>query len=332
MNADGVQIGVGEQPGNERSDDDRWPPAYFVRQVPDERNNKYRDNIAEDRYPQVNVTVKTDSITWLHGISGPEYSSDHRNRVHQRHADNADHVPPTVLERFDDRCPWNMATLLFFDEGRRFRNLAADDVTDADYSEAEKKRNPPTPGVERVVAEIPRERQENRRSEDLPGLDTLQREARIPAAPPEWRVLNDHRTRSGDFSGNCKALDQTKRHQNCRRDPAHLLIRWQKSDGHRRKARPVEARRSRQGVRHQLPSLCWREVEASAERIHGRSPTDRRPEIQGPRLQLDAGRADGDRGDVPAGVRESVSPGRAVRGVPVRGAGTAVLMGESSHA
>ena len=49
-----------------------------------------------------------------------------------------------------------------------------------------------------------RERQENRRGEDLPGLHTLEGEAGVEAAPPKWSMLENHRTGAGYFATTAK--------------------------------------------------------------------------------------------------------------------------------
>ena len=79
-----------------------------------------------------------------------------------------------------------------------------------------------------------RERQEDGGGENLAGLHALQREARVIAAPSERRVLQDHRTRAGDFTRHREALDQTQDDEQRRREHADLVIGRQQADGHRR--------------------------------------------------------------------------------------------------
>ena len=67
------------------------------------------------------------------------------------------------------------------------------------------------------VGHVVRERQEDRRGEDLPGLHALQREAGEEAAPAERRVLEDHRARAGDLAGDREALDQPQDDEQHRR-------------------------------------------------------------------------------------------------------------------
>src|SRR5206468_6220036 len=111
------------------------------------RYNEYRQDIPEHWYPQVHVAVKPDSIAWLHSICGSENRSDHRDYVHQRHADDACHVFPTVFESFEDWRPGNMAQLFFFHKCGRFVDLATDDITDRNHNRAEQERHPPTQEV-----------------------------------------------------------------------------------------------------------------------------------------------------------------------------------------
>ena len=61
-----------------------------------------------------------------------------------------------------------------------------------------------------AVRQVVGERQEYGGGKDLPGLHALQREAGVITAPPERRVLQDHRAGAGDFSGDRKALNEAQ--------------------------------------------------------------------------------------------------------------------------
>ena len=78
-------------------------------------------------------------------------------------------------------------------------------------------------------------------AKDLPGLHALQAEAGEKAAPAERRMLENHRTRAGDFAGNRKALDQTQDDQQRRGEQADLLVGRQQADRHRREAHEEHA-------------------------------------------------------------------------------------------
>ena len=78
-----------------------------------------------------------------------------------------------------------------------------------------------------------RERQKDRRSENLPGLHALEGKAGEKAPPAEGSVLENHRAGAGDLAGNREALDQTQQDEKRRGEPADLLVRRQEPDGHR---------------------------------------------------------------------------------------------------
>ena len=124
--------------------------------------------------------------------------------------------------------------LALFGESGRLRDLAANDVTCDDDEGAEEKRNPPAPGHEFRLGQEMRERQEDRRGEDLAGLHALEAKAGVVAAPAERSVLENHRTCAGNLPGNREALDQTKDDEKQRRQQADLLVGRQERHGHRR--------------------------------------------------------------------------------------------------
>ena len=177
----------------------------------------------------------------MDGIGGAEDGGDDRNDVHQRHADHPEHVSPAQLERLNDGGSRNVPVLVFLGEGRCFIDFAADDVAGDDDEEAEQERYPPAPAVECFGWHVGCERQEDRRCKDLAGLNPLESKAGIESAPPERGMLEDHRTGSGDFSGNRKALDQAQDNEKHRRQHADLLICRQEADEHRRDAHQEHA-------------------------------------------------------------------------------------------
>ena len=75
------------------------------------------------------------------------------------------------------------------------------------------------------VGHVVRERQEDRRGQDLPGLHALQREAGEEAAPAERRVLENHRAGAGDLAGHREALDEAQHDEQHRGEQADLLRR-----------------------------------------------------------------------------------------------------------
>ena len=60
-------------------------------------NDDHRQDVAQDRDPQVDVLVKADPVARLHRVGRAEYRGDHRDDIHQRHADDPEHVAPAVL-------------------------------------------------------------------------------------------------------------------------------------------------------------------------------------------------------------------------------------------
>ena len=146
-----------------------------------------------------------------------------------------------VCEGLDDRRLRDLAVLALFGEGGRLLDLAANDVAGDDDDEAEQEGNAPAPGVERLRGHVVRERQEDRRGEDLPGLHALQGEAGEEAAPAERRVLEDHRAGAGDLAGDREALDQPQDDEQHRGEHADLLVGRQQPDGHRREAHQEHA-------------------------------------------------------------------------------------------
>src|SRR5262249_10532571 len=105
--------------------------------------------------------------------------------------------------------------------------------------------------IECVAAQITSQRQKDCRSQDLSCLNSLQCKTRIPAAPPEGGVLEDHRTGPGDLSGNRKSLDQTKGDEKRRRKPADLPVSRQQTDSHCRE--PHEKHTEQENV---LATVC----------------------------------------------------------------------------
>ena len=120
----------------------------------------------------------------------------------------------------------------FFGEGRRFLDLAANDVAGDDDDEAGEERDAPAPRVERVRRHVGGERQEDRGGHDLSGLNALQAEAGEEAAAAERRVLEDHRTRAGDLAGDGEALNEPQDDEKHRRQQADLLVGRQQPDRH----------------------------------------------------------------------------------------------------
>ena len=152
--------------------------------------------------------MKSDAVGRLNRVGRAEYRRDHRDDVHQGHADDAQHVRPTGRDGLDDWRLRHLAVLALFIERGCLVNLLADDVAGNDDYEAEKERDAPAPGIERLVGHIGGKRQEDRRGHDLAGLHALQGEAGEEAAPAERSVLEDHRTGAGDFAGHREALYQ----------------------------------------------------------------------------------------------------------------------------
>jgi hypothetical protein len=142
--------------------------------------------------PQVDIFFEADSVCRLDRIRRAEYGSDHRYDVHERHADDTDHVPPAQLEGLDDRRSWNVALFILFGKGWGLVDFTADDIAGDDDKEAEQEWYAPTPAIERLGRHVSCQRQENRRCKNLPSLHTLQRKARIKSASAEWSMLQDH--------------------------------------------------------------------------------------------------------------------------------------------
>src|SRR5712672_3800343 len=233
MDADRVEVAEREQPRTERTDDDRRPAADLVRQVADIGNDEHRQDIDQNRHPKVNVFWEADAIRSLDRVGCTEYRGDHRDVIHQGHADDPQHVPPAKLESLDNWRLWNLAVHTLFGECRSLVDVAANDVARNDDDEAEQEGNSPAPGVERFLRHVMRERQENRRGKDLPGLHALEGEARVEAAPPKRSMLENHRTGAGYFAGDSEALYEPQYHEKHWSEHADLLICRQKPDGHR---------------------------------------------------------------------------------------------------
>ena len=227
---DGVEVAEGEQARAERADDHRRPAADPVAEVADDRDHDDREDVAEHRDPEEHVLVEADAVGRLHRIGGAEHGGDHRDRVHQRHADDADHVAPAGAERLDHRRARHGVVAVLLLEGRRLVDLAADDPAGDDDEEAEQERDAPAPGREGRVGHEMRQRQEDRGGEDLPGLHALQREAREEPAPSEGRMLEDHRARARNLAGDGEALDQAQDDEQRRREQADLAIGRQQAD------------------------------------------------------------------------------------------------------
>ena len=64
---------------------------------------QHRDDVADDRNPQIDALVEADAVRRLHRVGGAEDRRDDRDDVHQRHADDAQHVGAVIGERLDDR-------------------------------------------------------------------------------------------------------------------------------------------------------------------------------------------------------------------------------------
>src|SRR5712672_4167935 len=116
MDADRVEVAEREQPRTERTDNDRRPAADFVRQVADIGNDEHRQDVTDDRNPQIDVRRETDAIRSLDRVGCTEYRGDHRDVIHQGHADDPQHVPPAKLESLDNWRLWNLAVLTLFGE------------------------------------------------------------------------------------------------------------------------------------------------------------------------------------------------------------------------
>ena len=128
------------------------------------------------------------------------------------------HVSPAAPYGLDDRRPGALAKLVFFCEGGSFVDPAANNVACDDDEQAEEERDPPTPGIERLLRHVGGEWQKDRRGDDLGGLHALQREARIEAASAKRRMLENHRARAGDLTSNREALDEPKKNEKQRRE------------------------------------------------------------------------------------------------------------------
>ena len=148
---------------------------------------------------------------------------------------------PAFLNGLDDRRLRKLVVLALFGKSGRLVHFAANDVARDDDHDAREEGDPPAPRIERLRIHVVRERQEYRRGEDLPGLHALQREACEKAAPAERSVLENHRARAGNLPGHGEALDQPEENQKQRRPPAHLRVRRQQPDAHRRNAHEEHA-------------------------------------------------------------------------------------------
>jgi hypothetical protein len=113
---------------------------------------------AQDGDPQEGVLRQPYAVGWLHRIDGAKHGDDHRNHVGQGHTDHSKHVRPAQPERIDDWRFRNIPVRIFFDERGRLVYLAADDVADDDYDEAEQEGDSPAPGDEAVSRHVERER------------------------------------------------------------------------------------------------------------------------------------------------------------------------------
>ena len=160
--------------------------------LPTNRDYEHGQHVAEDGNPQVDIFLEADAVCRLDRISGAEYGGDHRDDVHERHADDPEHVPPAVLDGLDNRRSRNLALFVFLGKGRRLVNFTTDDVAGDDDKEAEQEGYPPTPAIERLVRHVGCQWQENCRRKNLPGLYALQRKARIKSAPAKWSMFQDH--------------------------------------------------------------------------------------------------------------------------------------------
>ena len=130
---------------------------------------------------------------------------------------------------------------LLLGEGRRLLDLAADDIAGDEDEHAEQEGHAPSPADEGLVRQRVAQRQKHCGRKDLSGLNALQREAGEIAAPAEGSVLEDHRTRAGNFARDSKSLDEAQRHQQDRRPDADLLIGRQETDRGGREAHEDEA-------------------------------------------------------------------------------------------
>ncbi len=163
VDADGIEIGEREQPRADRTDDHRRLAADLVRQVADKGDDEHRQDIAHDRDPQIDVFREADPVRRLNRVGGAENRGDHRNNIHQGHADDPHYVLPAELDGLDDRRLRELAMLSLFGEGRSFLDLAANDVARNDDEGAEEEGDPPAIGVERFLGHVMRERQEHGR-------------------------------------------------------------------------------------------------------------------------------------------------------------------------
>ena len=78
-----------------------------------------------------------------------------RNDVHQRHADDPEHVGAVLLDRLDDRRLRHLAVDFLLLERRRLVDPSTDDVTRKNHDRAEQERDPPTPALKGVLGQYP---------------------------------------------------------------------------------------------------------------------------------------------------------------------------------
>jgi hypothetical protein len=133
-------------------------------------------------------------------------------------------------------------TLHLFGEGLRLLDVAPDVVADDHHDGAHQEGDPPAPGHERRIRHEVRQRQEDGRGEDLPGLHALEGEAGEEAAPAERRALEDHGAGPGDLAGDREALDEAQDDEEHGGKNADVLVGGQEADGHGREAHQEQAR------------------------------------------------------------------------------------------
>ena len=121
-------------------------------------------------------------------------------------------------------------------EGRRLLHPAADDVAGQDDQGAEQERDPPAPGLERLVGQERGEGQQRGGGQDRAGLGALQAEAREEAAPAVRGVLHDHGAGAAELAGHGEALDHAEDDQQDRREDADLGVGGQQADQEGREA------------------------------------------------------------------------------------------------
>ena len=89
--------------------------------------------LPEHRDPQIDVLVEPDPVGGLHGVGGAEDRGHDGDGVHQRHADDAQHVGPAAGKASTIGALRHRAVRALLGEGRGLVDLAADDVAGDDH-------------------------------------------------------------------------------------------------------------------------------------------------------------------------------------------------------